>query len=184
MKAFASKLEVAATTRNTPSRSPASKFRCFQWIALECAYPASATVRSGETTVTRAPERNMPPILPSAIGPPPTTKQGFPPSFRNIGKSAGCCALILRLREEYGPPQDRARRRRHHHRQDKHESLRTNAGRRIGVGSRRAPSPKGNGSTGVRWHQELPRLGSDIQPVARWPGVGRPLLQRKSSRRR
>src|SRR5271157_2103105 len=184
MKAFASQLEVAATTRNTPSRSPASKFRCFQWIALECAYPASATVRSGETTVTRAPERNKPAILPSATTPPPTTRQAFPSSFRNIGKSDGCCALILQLREEHGPPQDRARRRRHHHRQDKHESLRTNAGRRIGAGSRRAPSPKGNGSTGVRWHQELPRLGSEIQLDERWPDVGPLLLQRKSSRRR
>src|SRR5664279_45477 len=121
MRALASKLEVAATTRNTPSRSSASKFRCFQWIALDSAYPVSAPVSSGETTVTRAPERNRPTNLPSATGPPPTNRQGFPSSFRNIGKSVGCVVLILRLREEHGLPQDRARHRRNHRRRGKRE---------------------------------------------------------------
>src|ERR1035441_1408286 len=132
MRAFTSKLEVAATTKNAPSRSANSKLRCFQKIALDSTCRVRAAVSSGATAVTRAPERNRPAILASAMGPPPTTRQGFPSSFRNIGKSDGCSALILRLHEECGPLQGRARHRRNLRRQDRRESPRRSEERRVG----------------------------------------------------
>src|ERR1019366_3966990 len=184
MSALASKLDVAATTRNAPSRSASSKFRGCQSIARDSACSASTVVSSGETTFTRAPERSRPATLPSAMGPPPTTRQGLPSSFKKIGKSVGCCALILRLREECGPPQDRARRQRNFRQQDKREFPPTNVERRIAAGSRLALAPPDSGSTGARWRQGLPRRGSDIPPDAQWPDAGLPRRQRRSNRRR
>src|SRR5713226_5066587 len=56
-------------------------------MLFDCAQERTCGVASGATTRTRAPASRRLAILDSAMVPAPTTRQGRPVSFRNIGKS-------------------------------------------------------------------------------------------------
>src|SRR6516225_2408813 len=107
--------EVAATTRNLPSRSLGSKSLGSQSISRFRTDSASRDESLGETTVTRAPACTRPRILEVAIVPPPTTRTGRSLSLRNAGKS------VMRAPQRNGgsqQPVDRAPQVQRGHRQE------------------------------------------------------------------